>query len=174
MCSTAPPPSQRGALFVSASSRCGGLRLFMPAPPLPLAVWSACVLLISNSVFIVYVHSAPQCAKSSSRFGACRAVSYAVCGPHTVGVACYVQCGCRRSRRVCVGVRELLRFLSLHSSAHTSSHATRESREVVAQNPLACAALSRSRSGSDRIPFHTLKHYGSLSRLPCRVLKPYC
>lgn len=33
-------------------------------PPHPLAVWSACVLLISDSVFIVYVHSAPQSAKT--------------------------------------------------------------------------------------------------------------
>ena len=92
-------------------------------PPHPLAVWSACVLLISNSVFIVYVHSAPQCAKSSSRFGACRAVSYAVCGPHTVGVACYVGVVCRRRTIAkCAWVCENFFVFYLFTLPHTLLH----------------------------------------------------
>ena len=110
-------------------------------PPHPLAVWSACVLLISNSVFIVYVHSAPQSAKTLDLERVERFRMPCVAPTLWVWRVMWVS-----TIDVCVGVRELLRFLSLHSSAHTSSHATRESREVVAQNPLACAALSRSRS----------------------------
>ena len=60
----------------SLSKRFGSIRMAAPlhaCPPLPLVLCvstvftrSACVLLITNPVFIVYVHSAPQNAKSGS------------------------------------------------------------------------------------------------------------